>query len=202
MQVPNTNPHPEGNPEHDPHITQGRFNELKKEIEELKSKLEYSQSEVARLAQLGDFSENVEYSLAKGRLRWLNRRILELESQIHRAEIIKPTKNSTKVELGHKVKIKIMLYHSEESKSLKNKSLTDVQDDRQKQDDSENIKTYTILGPAEVNPEKNIISYLSPVGSALIGKKLGEKFKINLFRSPTGEGGGGKEKEIEVLNIF
>src|SRR3989339_1674431 len=107
MQIPITKPSPYANPEHDPYITQDKFDEIDNELKKLKNKLEYSQSEVARLAQLGDFSENVEYSLAKGRLRWLNRRILELESILQLAQIIKPKKNLKKIEIGHKVVVKI-----------------------------------------------------------------------------------------------
>jgi len=165
MQVPITKPCPYGNPEHDPHITLGHLNSLKDELKKIKSKLNYAQSEVARLAQLGDFSENVEYSIAKGKLRGLNRRILELESQILLAQIINPTKNSKVIEIGHKVEILI----------------------------NEQEKTYTILGPAEVNPNKNIISYKSPLGSELIGKKLREKFKVKI---------GTQEKEVEILKIM
>ena len=182
MQVPITKPCPYGNPEHDSHITLGHLNNLKDELKKLKSKLNYAQSEVARLAQLGDFSENVEYSIAKGKLRGLNRRILELESQILLAQIINPTKNSKAIEIGHKIEIKI--------KNI-DEILKRVQDDNDKIQDSAK-KTYTILGPAEASPSQNIISYISPLGSALIGKKLGEKFKVKI---------GTQEKEIEILNI-
>jgi transcription elongation GreA/GreB family factor len=99
---------------------------------------------------MGDFSENVAYSMAKGRLRWLNKRILELESQIQLSQIIKLSPTSKKIEIGNKVTI-----------ILDNKE-----------------KVYLILGPVESDPENNIISYKSPIGSALMGHKVGDKIKI------------------------
>ncbi|MCK5320767.1 GreA/GreB family elongation factor, partial [Candidatus Parcubacteria bacterium] len=41
-------------------------------------------------------------------------------------------------------------------------------------------KTYQILGPTETNPEKNIISHLSPLGSALIGQKRGNVINLKI----------------------
>jgi len=152
MRILTTNPSPYANPEHDTYITQGKFNTITSKLEEFKKSLPRLQKEVSRLAQNGDFSENVEYSIAKGKLRGTNRRILELESQILLAKIISPTKNAKVVEIGHSVDIKI---------------------------DGKN-KTYTILGSSEIDTNKNIISHNSPLGSTLIGRKLKEKLKIEL----------------------
>lgn len=152
MYVPTNKPPKLPNPEHDPHITQARFNKITSELNKLKEKLEYARSEVGRLAQMGDFSENVAYSMAKGRLRWLNKRILELESQIQLAEIIKPNPNCKKVEIGNEVLVK-----------SNNKE-----------------KSYLILGPVESDPKNNIISYKSPIGSALIGCVVGDSIDITI----------------------
>ena len=90
-------------------------------------------------------SENVEYQLAKGRLRGLNTKILEIEHALKNAEVIRPAKNTSTVQLGHTVTLE--------------------------RDGKE--KTYQILGSAEANPNKNIISQNSPLGAALLGKKVG-----------------------------
>jgi len=164
MQVPVTAPSPYANPEHDPHITQKKYDEILNNLKKLKGRLPHLQKETNRLAQNGDFSENVEYSIAKGKLRGTNRRVLELESQILLAKIIKPKDNAKVVALGHTVDIKM--------------------------DDEK--KTYTVLGSSEIDTTKNIISDNSPLGSALIDKRLNEKFKIEI---------GGKKKEIEITKI-
>jgi transcription elongation GreA/GreB family factor len=41
-------------------------------------------------------------------------------------------------------------------------------------------ESYTILGPWESDPENNIISYLSPFGSAILNKSVGEKFDFSI----------------------
>ncbi len=51
-------------------------------------------------------------------------------------------------------------------------------------------KEYLILGSAETNPKRNIISHNSPLGSTLIGRKVGDKVKVQL-----------KEKEVEYKII-
>ncbi|MFH0814829.1 MAG: hypothetical protein V1902_01950, partial [Candidatus Falkowbacteria bacterium] len=63
----------------DPFITQTKFDELKIKLEKLKKSQPTAISEVQRLAEMGDFSENAAYQMAKGRLRGINQRILELE---------------------------------------------------------------------------------------------------------------------------
>ena len=101
---------------------------------------------MSRLAELGDFSENVEYQLAKGRLRGINQRILELEFQVNRAEIIKP-KSSNVIQIGHTVTLQ----------------------------SGDKILVYQILGSSETNPQKGIISHTSPLGAALLGHRVGKK---------------------------
>lgn len=150
MQVPKRKPGQFAHLKQDHNITEEKFNELKKELEYLQRIAPSSAEEVARLAQMGDFSENAAYQMAKGRLRGINQRILELEDQIKHAVIIKPTKDAQTVQIGHKVTI--------ESNGKE--------------------KTYLILGSAETDPLKGIISQNSPLGSALLGRKLGETIKI------------------------
>jgi transcription elongation factor GreA len=103
---------------------------------------------------MGDFSENTGYQIAKGRLRGLNQRILEMEDLLGKAEIIRPIKNSNTVQLGSKVTIE----NQENGK----------------------IKTYQILGSTETNPGNGTISHSSPLGSALLSRQKNETIKINL----------------------
>ncbi|MBU2542711.1 GreA/GreB family elongation factor [Patescibacteria group bacterium] len=167
MQVPiRKKPGKYSNLETDPHITEARFIELKDELQKLKKNAHpRAASEVKRQAEFGDFSDNAAYSMAKGRLRWINQRISDLEKQLKNSIIIKPIKNAKKVELGNKVIIKI------EGKE----------------------KTYLILGSSETDPAKNIISHSSPIGSALLDHKIGDRVKINL---------ADKEIECEIIGIW
>lgn len=133
-------------------ITEAKFNELKNKLARLKAIRPGLANEVKRLAEFGDFSENAEYQIAKGRLRGVNQKILELEDQLNRAVIIKPSEDTETVRLGHEVTIE--------------------KDGRQ--------KTYLILGSAETNPSQGVISLSSPLGSALIGRRAGDVIRLKL----------------------
>ncbi len=102
--------------------------------------------EVKHLSETGDFSENAGYQAAKGRLRGINQRILELEDQIAHVEIIAPSEDVSTVQLGHHVTIEMA------GKQM----------------------TYQILGSAETNPGQGVISHNSPIGAALIGHRVGD----------------------------
>lgn len=148
----------------DPYITKKKYKELEETLERLKADRPAAAQEVARLAELGDFSENVEYQLAKRRLRGINTKMLHVENELRQAKIIEPKKGSTTVQLGHTVTV------------LKDGSM----------------RTYTILGSAETDPTKGIISQNSPIGSALLGRTLGEKIYTEI---------AGTESELEIVDI-
>lgn len=164
MQLPYRKPGKYSQGNQDPLMTEEKFQALQKQLARLKDSQPQAAKDVARLAEMGDFSENVEYQLAKGRLRSINERILRLEYELEHAEIINPSKQKDRVEIGHTVSI----YNEQ------------------------NQKTFQILGSSETNPEKGIISYTSPIGSALLGKKLGETVKIKI---------GPRETEYTIVNI-
>ena len=151
MRVPYRKPGKFSQMKPDPMMTEEKFNELKKEQEKLKRIRPHAAADVARLAELGDFSENAEYQLAKGRLRGINNAIVRLENQINQAEIIKPQRTDT-VQLGSTVTI----------------------------ESASGQKTYQILGSSETDPERGIISHNSPLGVALVGKRVGEKVTVRL----------------------
>jgi len=163
MRVPYRKPGKFSQMKMDPLMTKEKFAELEDKLEKLKQKRPQAAAEVKRLAELGDFSENVEYQLAKGRLRGINNAILTLENQLNQAEIIAPIKND-KVQVGSVVTLK-----------------------------TENgMKKYQILGSAEANPQKGIISRNSPIGEALLGHTAGEVIKIRLASG---------EAEYKILKI-
>lgn len=137
----------------DPNLTQEKFDALKKEKENIIKNIRPPLiAEVKTLAELGDFSENAAYQIAKGRLRGLNQRILDIEDQIKNVNIIQPSKNTSAVSLGHRVTI----------------------------ESNNKQQTFQILGSAETSPSQGIISHNSPLGKALMGRKKGDEISINL----------------------
>src|SRR3990167_7487825 len=91
----------------DQYLTQAKYDELKAGLEKLKIRRPRAAEEVKRLAEMGDFSENAAYQIAKGRLRGMNQKILDMEEHLKRAVIIEPVKNSATVQLGSRVTVEV-----------------------------------------------------------------------------------------------
>jgi transcription elongation factor GreA len=149
-------------------ITKAGFEKLKKDIETLKNVSipeNVRDIEVARAH--GDISENAEYSAAKERQSFLYGRKQDLENQLARANVINLKGLTTdKVVFGCLV------------------SLEDT-------DNGEKIK-YQLLGPYESDINKNKISVTSPIGKALIGKRIGSEISV---QTPGGT------RNFEVIDI-
>ena len=119
---------------------------------------------ISEARALGDLSENAEYHAAKEAQSMNEGRILELESLISRAEIIDIAKLSgDRVKFGATVK------------------LVD--------EDTDEEKTYQLVGDAESDVKKGKIALSSPIARALLGKKVGDQVEVS---TP----GGGKSYEI------
>jgi transcription elongation factor GreA len=115
----------------------------------------------------GDISENAEYHAAKERQAFLDGKITELEAIIGRAEVIEIDDGpADRVVFGRTV----LLYNIETDEEI----------------------GYQLLGPYESEPEKGKISVNSPIGSALIGKEVGDEVRV---KTP-----GGIQK-FEILEI-
>ena len=137
----------------DPYITQDKFDKLQKNLDTLKTSVQPRLAkEVKRLALMGDFSENAAYQLAKGSLRGINQKILQIEKQIASAQIIKIKKNNSTIQIGNLVTI----------------------------ESNKQTLQYRILGSLETNPTNGTISYQSPLGSQLLNKKVGDTVEIKL----------------------
>ena len=115
----------------------------------------------------GDLSENAEYHAAKERQGMVEGRIMDLKDKLGRAEVIDCTKVSAKRVVFGTV---ITLY--------------DVQ--------TEEEITYRLLGPEEVDVKNGVISFLSPLGNALLGKEEGDDVSV---KTPKGV------LEYEVVKI-
>jgi transcription elongation factor GreA len=153
MQIPKRKPGRWAGQKTDPHLTRSKYRELEDKLERLKK---YSRpraaDEVRLLASDGDFSDNAPYAAAKARLRGINRRIDEIEDQLKQAVIIDRDANQNEISIGSRVRVEI--------------------NGRQ--------KTYEILGSAETDPARGIISHKSPIGQALLGQRPGETVKVKI----------------------
>ncbi len=132
---------------------------ISRELEVLRNvKLPEIYKAVGDAAALGDLSENAEYTAAIEERENLNRRVLELQAELDRAQIIDPEQaNTDQVSLGSRVTILPM--------------------------NNETEVTYCILGPWDGGPDEGILSYLSPLGNALLKRQPGDEFDVEL---PTG----------------
>jgi transcription elongation factor GreA len=127
--------------------------ELEKELDELKSRRGLIAQKIADARDYGDLSENAEYSEARNEQSQVESRIAEIEEILQNASIISGDKKKTgAVELG----VTVDLHHTETKKKV----------------------SYTIVGSVEADPLEGKISDESPIGQALMGKKVGEKVTI------------------------
>ena len=109
---------------------------------------------IAIAREFGDLSENSEYDAAKEEQAQIEAEIREMEDILLNCKIIDKPTNEGEVSIGSTVTV----YDEEFDENL----------------------VLQILGSTESNPAKGIISNNSPVGSALIGKKIGERVTIKL----------------------
>jgi len=137
-------------------MTQEGFDQLKKELEELKSVKRREISEKIRVARgFGDLSENSEYDEAKNDQAVVESRIQQLEDQLKNAKILDVGQLSTNtISVGTKVKILDMEFNEE--------------------------MHYRIVSSVESNQSMETITDESPVGKALIGHKVGDVVDVKV----------------------
>lgn len=103
----------------------------------------------------GDLSENADYDAARNRQAEIEARIKEIENILANAKIIDGASKSGKVvSLGSTVEVK------------------DLSDNT--------TATYTIVGTVEANPIKGLISNVSPLGHAIVGKRVGDECVVRV----------------------
>ncbi len=121
---------------------------LKTELEELKGPRREELSQRLRSAiQMGDLSENADYHKAKEDQGFLEGRIQELENILRNTVIIEKATGQDYVFIGARVTI---------------------------QEGNEEPETYHLVGPTEADPRKGKISHESPIGKALLDKRVGD----------------------------
>ena len=132
-------------------ISNEKFQKLVEKLKFLKNVRRPQVAEkIANAKDLGDLSENAEYSEAKDDQVLLEREIAELEHMIQIVVIAEKSKNQNAVSFGSIVEIK---YNGQ-------------------------IKKYSIVGSAEADPSQNKISNESPLGSALMGHAVGDLIEV------------------------
>lgn len=121
---------------------------------------------IAEARELGDLKENAEYHSAREKQGFIEGRVQEIEGILGLAEVIDPTKLSGSVKFGATVK------------------LVD--------EDTDEEKTWQIVGEHEANVEAGLLNIKSPIARALIGKDEGDSVEV---RTPGGE------RSYEILSI-
>jgi len=139
------------------HVTAEKLEELKAELENLKTQRRMDVAErLKRAKELGDLSENSEYFEAREEQQWVETRISELEDITKNAVLINPVSGKELVQIGATIEV---------SKDGK-------------------VSRYTIVGANEARPENGMISNESPLGKAFLGKRLNDSVNV---RIPVGE---------------
>ena len=140
-------------------LTEEGYHELEKKLDELKFVKRPEITERIKIARdFGDLSENAEYDAAKNEQARIEGEIAEIEATLKFAEIVKGGAANDIVSVGKKIEI------------------LDI--------DFNETCVYEIVGTTEADINKNKISNDSPLGNALIGKKVGE---IVTVKAPAGD---------------
>jgi transcription elongation factor GreA len=138
------------------HLTKEGVAELEKELELLKSQRTAVAERIKTAREFGDLAENAEYSSAREEQNKAEGRIADIENILLNVEVIAKPKGDNKVAMGSNVKLK-----SDDGKA----------------------KEFQVVGTVEADPLKGKISDESPIGQALIGKKVGDQVEI---KTPAG----------------
>ena len=136
------------------YITPHGFKKLSDERDHL-LKLERPQicEVIAWAAGNGDRSENADYIYGKKRLREIDSRLRFLNSRLESAEIIDPEKvNSERVQFGATIEIEL---------------------------ETGEVKKYSIVGVDEIDVDRGLISWKSPIGKSLLNKEEGDDLTID-----------------------
>ena len=135
-------------------LTDEGLKKLEEELEQLKTvKRKEIAAKIKEALSFGDLSENSEYDEAKNEQAFVEARILQLEATLKNVRVLDDDElNNEIISVGSKVVLK------------------DVEFDEE--------VTYQIVGSTEADPANGKISDESPVGKALLGRKLGETVTV------------------------
>jgi len=134
----------------DYHLTQDGLKELKEEQEQLEAQRKEVAAKLKAAKEQGDLSENSDWANAQDEFKFVEGRLNEIEHILQNVKIISNPRSKDQVSLGSSVE----LNHGGKKRN------------------------YILVGSLESNPEEGKISDESPIGKALLGKKVGEKVDI------------------------
>lgn len=136
-------------------LTRGGLEKLEKELEYLKSiKRREVAARIKNAISFGDISENSDNEDAKNEQAFIEGRIITLEKMLRNVRLIETAEGSDSVSLGSTVVLKDLEFNED--------------------------FIYTIVGSAEANPAENKISNESPVGKAILGRKINDIVEVSV----------------------
>lgn len=137
-------------------ITKTRYDEVEREVEKLKVESKKLSGDIARARDLGDLSENAEYHAAREQKGMVEAKVAHLRSRLASYEIVDENQISTdSVQFGTKVTVHDSMFDEE--------------------------VTFAIVGESGgESPEE--VSVSSPVGKALMDKKVGDEVEVQAPR--------------------
>lgn len=136
-------------------LTQEGYDKLQKEFDDLMAARPDVLTRMVAAREMGDLSENAGYHAAKERLGYIDRRTRHLKLMLRFADVVS-AKGTNEVTFGSVVKVQ----------------------------NGETEVEFAIVSAMEADPTKMKVSDVSPIGKALLGKKVGEEAKVE---SPGGE---------------
>lgn len=148
-------------------LTRTGYDKLDAELKQLKSEERPAVIRaIAEAREHGDLSENAEYHAAREKQSFIEGRVKELEAVLSLADVIDPSKLSGPIKFGATIQIV--------------------------DEDTDEEKTYQIVGEPEANLEQGLLNLKSPIARALIGKEEGDSVEV---RTPGGT------RSYEILSI-
>ena len=137
-------------------LTPEGFRDLQEKLDQLRKKRPAILDRLEHARNMGDLAENSEYTQAKQDLEFLDHQIDELEEKISQARVVGNEAKNGQVKIGSRVEVVL----------------------------GQRTSVLSVVGDDEGNPLAAKISYSSPLGQALLGKKAGEEA---VLKTPTGE---------------
>lgn len=134
-------------------LTQEGYNSLQRESQNLRSvKRPEAVERLHKARSMGDLSENSEYTAAKENLSLVEGRILEVEEILKNVEVVNNDNGNHRVDIGSQVTVQTATGND----------------------------SFKIVGEFEADPLKKKLSHTSPIGKALIGRRVGDEVEISV----------------------
>lgn len=137
-------------------LTPEGFRDLQEKLDQLRKKRPVILDRLEHARSLGDLAENSEYTQAKQDLEFLDHQIDELEEKISQGKVVGDETKNGQIKIGSRVEVVL----------------------------GQKTSVLSVVGDDEGNPLAAKISYSSPLGQALLGKKAGEEA---VLKTPVGE---------------